>query len=333
MKWVTGSLPSMASRRCRRPGWSNWTTQTYRSRSRTALVLWLCRAFRCIKCGGVLLSHLLTNGIPRVRPEVAAVRAAYWAGSDRQAALILCLAVQQRIVTADALRRVVTQVGGRRRRAFLRVVIADLADGAQSLGELDFAAMCRRRGLPEPDRQVIRRGPNGRIYLDVRWSIGLVVEIDGAQHRTGLALTQDNLRQNAVTLTGDVVLRVDLIGLRVRSDQFMDQVCQAHAQLTAERMSAYIPARRRPLSGDVLTHVHGGADVRNDGSLSPPLLGLPPPGAFWPSRPRCYRALGRSGSPPLLVITSTEGRVPGREGARTGGPTQEWAPLWAKARR
>ncbi|MGB8384416.1 MAG: hypothetical protein WCG47_24790, partial [Dermatophilaceae bacterium] len=29
------------------------------------------------------LSHLLTNGIPRVRPEVAAVRAAYWAGSDR----------------------------------------------------------------------------------------------------------------------------------------------------------------------------------------------------------------------------------------------------------
>ncbi len=191
------------------------------------------------------LSHLLTNGIPRVRPEVAAVRAAYWAGSDRQAALILCLAVQQRIVTADALRRVVTQVGGRRRRAFLRVVIADLANGAQSLGELDFAAMCRRRDLPEPDRQVLRRGPNGRIYLDVRWSsIGLVVEIDGAQHRTGLALTQDNLRQNAISLTGDVVLRVDLIGLRICSDQFMDQVCQAHAQLTAERISAHIPDRR-----------------------------------------------------------------------------------------
>lgn len=124
-----------------------------------------------------------------------------------------------------------------RRRAFLRLLIADLADGAQSLGELDFAAMCRRRGLPEPDRRVIRRGPNGRIYLDVRWStIGLVVEIDGAQHRTGLALTQDNLRQNAVTLTGDVVLRVDLIGLRVCPDHVMDQVCQAHARLTAARL-------------------------------------------------------------------------------------------------
>ena len=181
-------------------------------------------------------TQVLVNGIPRVRPEAAAIRAAQWATSDRQAALYLALAVQQRVVTPSALALAATRVGGHRRKGFIRAVVQDLADGAQSLGELDFAAMCRKRGLPEPDRQVLRRGPTGRIYLDVRWSsIGLVVEIDGSQHRIGLALTHDNLRQNAVTLTGDVVLRIDLVGLKVCADQFMDQVCQAHAELTAAR--------------------------------------------------------------------------------------------------
>lgn len=70
-----------------------------------------------------------------------------------------------------------------------------------------------------------RRSPRGRIYLDVRWqSSGLVVEIDGAQHREGLDMMIDNLRQNAVTLSGDRVLRIDLIGLRLESSLFLDRV-------------------------------------------------------------------------------------------------------------
>lgn len=99
--------------------------------------------------------------------------------------------------------------------------------GVQSLGELDFARMCRVRGLPEPERQVVRRGPRGRIYLDVRWKRSrLVVEIDGAQHREGLNVSTDNLSRNAVTLQSDRVLRIDLIGLRIFEDEFMGQVAQ-----------------------------------------------------------------------------------------------------------
>ena len=72
---------------------------------------------------------------------------------------------------------------------------------------------------------MVRQTPAGRIYLDVGWDgFDLVVEVDGAQHRWGLAVTKDNLRQNDVTLSGDRVLRIDIIGLRLATDRFMDQV-------------------------------------------------------------------------------------------------------------
>ena len=172
--------------------------------------------------------ELAGAGLPRTVSEVAAVRAAHWAVSNRQAALILLMTIQQRLTTP--MRRAAAQrlVRGRTRRAFIRAVVRDIAFGVQSLGELDFARLCRARGLPEPTRQEVRTGPRGRIYLDVRWDhTSLVVEIDGAQHRWGLAVTEDNLRQNAVTLDGDRALRIDVIGLRLETDLFMDQVSRA----------------------------------------------------------------------------------------------------------
>lgn len=170
--------------------------------------------------------------LPAVRPAPAAVRAAHWAVSDRQAALVMVMPVQQRLCTGTDLLAATELVRGRSRRAFIARVAADIALGAQALGELDFAQLCRRYGLPEPSRQVVRQGARGRVYLDVRWPCGLVVEIDGAGHRWGLAVMDDNLRQNAVALGGDTVLRVDLFGLRISEEQFMQQVVTAHARLT-----------------------------------------------------------------------------------------------------
>ncbi|EWT00348.1 hypothetical protein N865_16265 [Intrasporangium oryzae NRRL B-24470] len=171
--------------------------------------------------------ELVEAGIPRTRPEVAAVRAAHWAASDRQAALILLMAVQQRLTTPRRLAAAQRLVRGRTRRAFIRAVVRDIAFGVQSLGELDFARLCRACGIPEPSRQVVRQTPGGRIYLDVAWDeYDLVVEVDGAQHRWGLAVTGDNLRQNDVTLAGDRVLRVDVIGLRLETDRFLAQVAR-----------------------------------------------------------------------------------------------------------
>lgn len=193
------------------------------------------RGARCPRVEGVRV-HRVTrradeavgSGLPRTRVEVAALRAAAWARSDRQAALVLCLVVQQRLTTGARLLSASQSVRNRGRRPFVRQVLRDITDGAQSLGELDFAQMCRRHGLRPPDRQVLRRTALGRIYLDARWKgTRFVVEIDGAGHRVGLAVTDDNLRQNEVVLGDDRVLRIDLVGLRVHEARFMQQVRRA----------------------------------------------------------------------------------------------------------
>jgi very-short-patch-repair endonuclease len=173
---------------------------------------------------------LAPSGVPRTRPEVAGVRGALWAQSDKQAALLLTMTVQQRLTTAERLGAQLLRVKRDARRILVTSVVTDLLGGVRSLGELEFARMCRERGLPEPSRQVVRRGPDGRYYLDVIWDRwDVVVEVDGIQHEWASNLVSDALRHNAVTLDGAVVLRLPLLGLRVAPDEFFDQISTALA--------------------------------------------------------------------------------------------------------
>lgn len=164
-------------------------------------------------------------GVPRTRVPVAAVRAAMWASSDRQASLLLTMPVQQGLTTAELVGRALLDVRRDRRRELMHAVVNDLLGGVRSLGELDVSRECRQRGLPEPDRQVVRRGKDGRYYLDVCWSAyRLVVEIDGIHHSWATSVVGDALRQNEVSLGGETVLRLPLLGLRVAADDFFDQI-------------------------------------------------------------------------------------------------------------
>lgn len=168
------------------------------------------------------------TGPPRSRPETAAVRGALWARSDKQAALILTMAVQQGLVTAEKLGVELLRVKRDKRRMFVNTVLVDLLGGARSLGEIDFAQECRRRGLPEPSRQAVRRGRDGRYYLDVYWEEWRVaVEIDGLHHVWAQNVVKDALRQNDITLGDCLVLRLPLLGLRVAPDDFFAQIEQA----------------------------------------------------------------------------------------------------------
>ncbi len=175
-------------------------------------------------------------GLPRTPPALAALRAAQWAVSDRQAALFLVLPVQQRIITPAHLEEASTVYCGRRRRALVAQLIEDITDGAHALGELDIARWCRQRGLPTLGRQVLRVVDGSTCYLDVCWEdIGLALEIDGAAHSEGLEVAFDHLRQNAITMGGEVVLRMNLVGLRLHLEAFLDQVVEAHRLLSSQR--------------------------------------------------------------------------------------------------
>jgi very-short-patch-repair endonuclease len=151
-----------------------------------------------------------------------------WSRSDREAALVLTMTVQQGLTTADRLGEALLAVRRDRRRGFIAGVVLDLLGGVQSLGELDVVRECRSRGLPEPSKQVVRRGRNGTYYLDIFWEQwGVVVEVDGIQHSWASQVVGDAIRQNDLTLQGARVLRLPLLGLRVAPDDFFAQVEQA----------------------------------------------------------------------------------------------------------
>jgi very-short-patch-repair endonuclease len=168
---------------------------------------------------------LASRGVPRTRPEVAAVRAALWARTNKQAALVLTMTVQQGLAGAEAIGFEMLRIRRDRRRAFAQAVILDLIGGVRSLGELEVARECRRRGLPEPTRQVVRRTLGGTYYLDLIWEQwGVVVEVDGIHHSWAQQVVGDALRQNAITLSNARVLRLPLLGLRVDPDSFFAQI-------------------------------------------------------------------------------------------------------------
>jgi very-short-patch-repair endonuclease len=166
-------------------------------------------------------------GVPRTRPAVAAVRAGLWARSDNQAALVITMTVQQGLATAQEIGVELLRVRRDKRRGLLHALVNDLLDGARSLGELDVARELRRRGLPAPERQVLRRDARNRYYLDLYWpQFHLVVEIDGIHHTWAQNVVGDALRQNSLTLDGDKVLRLPLLGLRLRPDDFFAQIAE-----------------------------------------------------------------------------------------------------------
>jgi very-short-patch-repair endonuclease len=165
------------------------------------------------------------GGLPRTRVPVAAIRAALWARSNKQATLILVMTVQQGLATPQQLSVEMLRIRRDKRRGLLHGVLLDLLGGVRSLGELDVIRGLRQRGIPEPDLQVLRRTPSGTYYLDFRWGRWrLVVEVDGIQHSWVENLVDDALRQNSVAIAGDTVLRLPVLGLRVCPDDFFDQI-------------------------------------------------------------------------------------------------------------
>jgi very-short-patch-repair endonuclease len=168
------------------------------------------------------------SGIPRTRPAVAAVRGFLWASTDKEASYLLTATVQQGLASAEAVGHEALRILRDKRRGLLYAVVDDLLGGARSLGELDVVRELRRRGLPPPQQQALRRDKRGRYYLDLYWERWhLVVEVEGIHHTWASKVIGDALRQNFLAIAGDTVLRVPLLGLRLEPDAFYGQIEEA----------------------------------------------------------------------------------------------------------
>lgn len=168
-------------------------------------------------------SDVVRVGIPRVMPAVAAVHAALWAATDRQATLFLTLAVQQRKASPAQLHDAAAAVRRHPRRRLLAMVTADLAGGVRSLNELDVARAMRGRCLPEPARQSLRRRPSGVQYLDVDFpDHEVTLEVDGPQHELPEARLQDLLRDVALVVEGRTIIRIPMVAWRLDESAVLD---------------------------------------------------------------------------------------------------------------
>jgi hypothetical protein len=150
----------------------------------------------------------------------------------RPACGILAAAVQQRLVTAAALRSAVDDAPRTRHRRVLRAVTDDIEMGAQALSEIDFVALCRRNRLPVPGLQAVRLERDGRRrYLDAEWirrdGRRVAAEVDGALHLAPRRWFDDQLRQNEVVIGGTLMLRYPSVVIRTEEPLVVDQLARA----------------------------------------------------------------------------------------------------------
>jgi very-short-patch-repair endonuclease len=172
----------------------------------------------------------LVRGVRTVVAPVAAVHAALWSKTDKQASLMFVVAVQQRLATVDELALAFDAVRRHRRRRHLRQLLVELAGGVRSLGELDVAVHLRTRGLPEPDRQTVRERPSGRQYLDAEFDgYQVTLEVDGWQHDDPEHRLADLLRDLEQVAEGQTVLRLPLAAWRLDREGVLDRLEQVFA--------------------------------------------------------------------------------------------------------
>lgn len=161
-----------------------------------------------------------TGGLRRTRTARSAVDAAAWQPWPRFACALLAAVVQQRLCTAAQLDQCLAEVGRVRHKQYMRLAVADIAGGAESMGELDVATMCRRFGLQPPDRQVPRRDRlGGWRFTDCEWKTSsgstVVLEVDGSHHLDPAHWGADMVRERTLVISGTRVLRATTFELRL----------------------------------------------------------------------------------------------------------------------
>ena len=166
---------------------------------------------------------------PRLHVARAAVDAASLLRVPDDIRAVVCAPVQQRRATPQQLRTAVHRLGPLAGRGLVLRTLDDLELGATTVHEQRFTAVVRRRGLPEPSRQALRRRGNGRAYLDAVWEEYCVhVEVDGLAHLAVLQWVDDLDRANELEIVkAERRLRFPGHLLLEREDRVVDQLRRA----------------------------------------------------------------------------------------------------------
>ncbi|QWC85761.1 endonuclease domain-containing protein [Nocardioidaceae bacterium] len=146
------------------------------------------------------------------------------APSERSAQGLLAACVQQRLTTPERLAGELDRLSPLRRARLFRRLVCELAEGAQSLSEVEIGRLCDRFGFARPRRQTRRRDAAGRLrYTDCEWDLPdgrvLVLEVDGAFHMSAEQWEDDIQRQRALTTPTRIVLRATAREIRDYPDQ------------------------------------------------------------------------------------------------------------------
>lgn len=161
------------------------------------------------------------RGLPCTCSPRSAIDAAAWQRWPRYACALLAAAVQQRICTVQQLQDALLDAGQVRHKMHMMLALRDISGGAQSLGEIDVAELCRRYNLMPPTRQGRRRDASGRWrYLDCEWELAdgsvVVLEVDGSHHQSVEHWEDDIRRERGVVIGGSRVLRATTIEMRLQ---------------------------------------------------------------------------------------------------------------------
>lgn len=185
--------------------------------------------WRLLRTGGPIPRH------PRLpylaHPALATLHAVGRAVSDRQALAVVSMAANRGIVDPNSLPGFAAELPSSRFTTVIKHRVRLLIPGTESVQEWDFSRELRRRGLPEPVRQVPRRDSAGRrIYVDMEFEVDgrrIVVEVDGAQHFTAEHRLADQFRDNSLALQGVTVLRFSTLQLRLDPEPCFQQLAAA----------------------------------------------------------------------------------------------------------
>ena len=169
---------------------------------------------------------------PGVSPiPVAVVDAMRFARSDKEASFCAIWSLQRQLVQLHELQNELSRTSCINGSNRVSRVLRDLRPGINAISEMEFDQLCRKFGLPSPDRQSRRRDSEGRArYLDALWErphIKLAVEIDGLGHLDYQVRADDMFRDNSMALSGIVTMRIPAQELRREPQRWLQQIANA----------------------------------------------------------------------------------------------------------